>query len=694
VTRHPARRMAAMLALVLWIIGWSCATQLAAAHLTDHFKGAALCVVAGKPFYAPWKWYLWVSAFPVVPPPLKAALAIGYATVGLLLVVAVLTRKLLRNPPKTTHGAARWASLQEMRRAGFGGENGVVLCQSADAKYTSYNDDAGEERWRLDRHGELICDNTSGHIFLWGSSGSGKLIAFVVPTACNWRESIIVYDTKREIWPLTAGWRAQFSRCLRVEPAAKHSVRINPLFQIPRDERDVAGAQSIAAILCQTHADANQGSNQHWKLTATDLITGAILHVLYAGARKSLAGVRQLLAGDGQTQVDVLLRMAATLHLGDRPHPQILAYATAGLNMAANERSGVFSTAISHLGIFLDPLVAANTDVSDFCIEQLVNLAEPVSLYFVVEPGDEERLRPLVRLLLDQIGKTLMRGLEVQPREERSFWKRLRDVLWPAVRTPTSAKRKRHRLLWLIDEMPTLGRLPFFELMLAAARGYGMKLAFLAQSLNQIEAIYGRNHSINDNSNTQLTFYARSHNTAKHISDMLGQRTATETRVSTSRRAGGLFTDGVTESEHDYAMPLLAADEIMHLPYDDVLLTAGGRHPYRGKKVMDYLDERFRGCTLPAPESVEAQKAELPPRPAHGWNGEPLEPAVDVMAELKKRFGIEDPDESLGEEAPKAKKTSKPKRKSKAKRVIVASDALDALVESHDGASEADAAPF
>lgn len=681
-----------MLALLLWMGGWSCATQVAATHLTARSKGPPLCVVAGRPVYAPWQWYFWSAAFPVMPPPLKAANAIGYATFALLIAAAALSRRLLRDPPKQTHGSARLSTLKELRAAGYGSEEGVVLCQSAEAQYRSYNDADGKQRWRLVRHGELITDDSDGHVFLWAPSGGGKLISFVVPTVLNWRASSVVYDTKREIWPITSGYVSQYARCLRFEPAAKHSVRFNPLFQIPRDDGDVAGAQIIATTLCGTHADQNQGSNQHWKLTATDLITGAILHVLYAGSRKSLAGVRQLLAGDGQAQVEVLLRMASTPHLGDRPHPQIVSYATAGLNMAGNERSGVFSSAISELGIFLDPRVAANTDVSDFSIEQLVTLPEPVSLYLVVEPGDEERMRPLIRLMLDQIGKTLMRGLEVRPRRRRSFWARLWDVLWPSSDASASKARKRWRLLWLIDEMPTLGRLPFFELMLAAARGYGMKLAFIAQSLNQVEKIYGRNHSVNDNANTQLTFYARAYNTAKHISDMLGQCTATETRVSTSRKAGGLFVDGVTESEHAYAKPLLSADDIMRLPYDEVLLVADG-HSYRGKKIMDYLDARFDDCTLPAPESVEAQRAELPPAPEHGWHTEPIDPTMDVFAELKKRFGLEG---SEGETKPAdgkkragrgRKKDDMAKAKAKAKQMVV--EAYDAIDEAPEDRAEA-----
>jgi hypothetical protein len=107
---------------------------------------------------------------------------------------------------------------------------------------------------------------------------------------------------------------------------------------------------------------------------------------------------------------------------------------------------------------------------------------------------------------------------------------------------------------------------------------------------------------------------------------------------------------------------------------------------------MDFLDERFIDCMRPAPESVEAQRAELPPAPAHGWNTEPIEPSVDVLAELKKRFGIEDPDEdedekAAGKKSTKAKKAAA-KRGAKSKQQVIR--AYDAVAE----AEERDDAPF
>jgi type IV secretion system protein VirD4 len=638
-TTNRWRRLGALaLALVVWIVGWEIATLAAAVMAAPPPTPTLLDLMEQwPPRYWPWQWLVWRdlgTAFGVPE-------FVGAGAIVLAAVIVIVGRVSTSQKNSTAYGCARWATLEELRTRGFGSEAGVVLCQSEDARYKAITK-REEQQWKLKKPGKLICDNSEGHVLVWAPSGSGKLIAFVAPTAYNWRDSAIIYDTKKEIWPLTAGWRSQWTRCLRFEPADRTSIRFNPLFQIPRDERDVAEAQNIATMICQTHSERNR-DGQHWKLTATDLVSGAILHVLYAGARKSLPGVRQLLAGDGQTQIEVLMRMAATPHLGDRPHPQILAYATAGLNMAPNERSGVFSTAISHLGLFLDPIVAANVDDSDFAIDQLVHLPEPVSLYLVVSPRDEARMRPLVRLMLEQIGRTLM-GV-VPPRQRtprRSVSSRLLRALAPNhAASDASLPLQRRRLLYLIDEFPSLGHLEFFGTMLAASRGYGIKLALVAQSLNQLEEVYGRSHSIVDNAHTQLTFYARSNNTAKYISDMLGQRTARETRLSRSRRAGGLFFNSVSESDHEHGMPLLASDEVLRFPFDSVLLSIAGSHPYRGKKIMHYLDQRFCHRALPPPDSAEAQRAELPPKPAHGWDTPPIEPANDALELLRLRFGIQ-----------------------------------------------------
>src|SRR3546814_6996255 len=81
------------------------------------------------------------------------------------------------------------------------------------------------------------------------------------------------------------------------------------------------------------------------------------------------------------------------------------------LNKSENERSGVLSTAMSFLGLYRDPTVAAVTAASDWRIADLVEAEHPVSLYLVVPPSDISRTKPLVRLVLNQIGRRLTEEL-------------------------------------------------------------------------------------------------------------------------------------------------------------------------------------------------------------------------------------------------------------------------------------------
>ena len=81
------------------------------------------------------------------------------------------------------------------------------------------------------------------------------------------------------------------------------------------------------------------------------------------------------------------------------------------------------------------------------------------------------------------------------------------------------ARRRRHRLLLMLDEFPALGRLDFFESALAFMAGYGLKSFLIAQRLNQIEKAYGQNNSILDNCHVRVSFATNDERTAKRVSD-------------------------------------------------------------------------------------------------------------------------------------------------------------------------------
>jgi type IV secretion system protein VirD4 len=585
-------------ALLVSAAGSVGATQYAAAALGYQRQlGVPLIAISGTGIYSPGSWMTWDTDFASYAPGIfRTASVLGWASLLVAWVpfVGYALISARRGQQSTAHGSARWADTGELAERGLLGGQGIVLCQTAEARYTATNGPKGTS-WRLARRGRLVTHDGPEHVIVFAPTRSGKGIGTVIPSLLSWKHSVLVYDIKKELWTLTAGWRRQFSRCWRFEPTARDSVRFNPLLEIRRGDGEVRDAQNVADILVDPEGKSEK--RDHWKTSAMNLLVGAILHVLYAEKDKSLAGVARFLSNPDLPLLDTFERMLSVHHLPEGPHPVVAQCAREMLDKSDNELAGIVSTAKTCVNLYNDPVIARNTSSSDLRITDLMNADTPVSLYLVIPPSDIDRTRPLVRLILNQVGKRLT--------EHMSFGAE------PAYR---------HRLLLLLDEFPSLGRLDFFQTQLAYLAGYGIKAFLIAQSLNQLEAVYGQHNSILDNCHVRMTYTALDDRTAKRISDLVG--TATHLKTQRSFSGGKLFRN-VNESEQELARPLLTPDEILRLPYEDALLFVGGVSPYRARKLMYYLDPRFRERTkLLPPDSPRRQRGELLARPAGSdWEG-------------------------------------------------------------------------
>jgi type IV secretion system protein VirD4 len=555
--------------------------------------GRPLMVIHGYPIYEPWQWFFWAFHFEAyAPSAFEMASRITYTNFFVMFAVMVLlaVRRAKRRKAAGSYGTARWATADELERAGIFVERGVILAQTNDAQFhTEVSRGSGEVQWKMDKAGSMILrHNGPEHIFCFAPTRSGKGVGLVIPTMLAWNGSVIAYDIKKELWSATAGWRRQFSHCWRFEPTAPDSVRFNPLLEIRKGEYEVRDVQNVADILVDP--DGSKEHHDHWEKTGHSLLVGVILHVLYAEKDKSLSGVANFLSDPERSILDTLNYMLTFPHLKDRAHPVVAACAREMLNKTENELSGVVSTAMSFLGLYRDPFIARNTSVSDFAIHDLMNSEHPVSLYLVVPPSDIERTKPLMRLMLNQFGRRLT--------EKIAF--------------TNDRQQYRHRLLMMLDEFPSLGRLGFFESELAYMAGYGIKCVMIAQSLNQIEMAYGPNNSILDNSHVRITYGALDERTAKRISDLLGQATEKKLQMNFAGNRLSPWLGHIMESEQESPRPLLTPGEILQLPGDDALVMIGGLPPYRAKKIMYYQDERLmKRAWLPTPDDPESQKSEL-----------------------------------------------------------------------------------
>jgi type IV secretion system protein VirD4 len=542
--------------LVVLVTNWA-ATEYVAWRLGFQAQlGLPWFTMLGWPVYIPPAFFRWWYFYDAYAPDIFLEGAFIAASGGIISVAAAIGMSVWRAREARkveTYGSARWAEKREVEAAGLLGADGVVLGR------------CGRDYLRHDGPEHVLC---------FAPTRSGKGVGLVVPSLLAWPASAIVHDIKGENWQLTAGYRARHGQVLLFDPTNPKSSAYNPLLEVRRGEWEVRDVQNIADILVDPEGSLEK--RNHWEKTSHALLVGTILHVLYAESDKTLSRVATFLSDPKRPIESTLALMMKTAHLGKAgPHPVIASAARELLNKSDNERSGVLSTAMSFLGLYRDPIVAEVTRCCDWRIADIVASMRPATLYLVVPPSDISRTKPLIRLILNQIGRRLTEDLQ--------------------------AGAGRHRLLLMLDEFPALGRLDFFESALAFMAGYGLKSFLIAQSLNQIEKAYGANNSILDNCHVRVSFATNDERTAKRVSDALG--TATEMRAMKNYAGHRLspWLGHLMVSRSETARPLLTPGEVMQLPPTDEIVMVAGMPPIRAKKVRYYDDRRFSERLLPPP---------------------------------------------------------------------------------------------
>lgn len=558
-----------VVSVVIALVGAGAATQ----YLAQVF---AYQPALGDPWlrtpavYAPWAFFdwseRWANRFPR--PFAIARLSVLAGLVASVFFVVAAARRGLQLKP---FGKDAWAKFADVARAGLFAQDGAIL-----GKFD----------------GEILVYDGPGHQILIGASRSGKGRGHVVPTLLSWNGSALVLDVKGELdhgdarhgFPGTSGHRALLGPVLRFAPTQTSSNCFNPLLEIRKGENEVRDVQNVVDIIVDPHGQT-RGSERFWNDSAKNILTGVILHVLYAEPleRKTLAVVREKLA-DLDRAAD---EMRLTLHrLNPRTnapevHPEVLHAVTSYLTGEERLRSGIKATAESFFGIFADPIVAAKTSRSDFRIGELMCADAPMTLYLQPPPSDAQRLMPLMRLVISQVSRSLM--------EDQT-----RDAL---------GRPKRHRLLIMLDEFPQLGRLDFFEKMMGAMAGYGLKAFLVCQSLNHVIKAYGRDNVILDNCHCVTSFAAADPETARHIADMGGEVWEIRPQESEQRPRSILGPRKGAITYREERRPLLLPGDVRSLPQDEQLIFVSGCKPIRAKKLR-FDQERILSARLYPPAKL------------------------------------------------------------------------------------------
>lgn len=469
--------------------------------------------------------------------------------VGLGFWARKFVKRLAQTP--TTLGSAAWATLSELFRYNIIGEIGLRLGYfDADTGFAPLHYDG-------DRHGLVIAPNRSG-----------KGTCTIIPNLLTYEGSVLVIDPKGENAMITAKHRAESmdQNVHVVDPwniTSLNTSRFNPLDWLVKGDVDIA---DNAMLLADAIIVAMGENEQFWTEEAKALLLGVILLVAlddhYEGYR-NLGTVRDLLCSDGNELTELFKRMLQC------PHPVVRSTGARCLQKEEKLLSNVMASVQAQTHFLDSQRLRESLSQSDFDFADLKD--KKMSIYLVLPADRLNSHGRWLRLLIQQAITVNARNIEKKPKKP---------------------------VLFILDEMPALGKLTMVEQAFGLMAGFGLQILGIVQDASQLKRIYGDGwETFVSNAGVIQYFGSRDKMTAEYFSSLCGVTTVWNFSTAVARAVGVTHSSSATGASSSTSKTttttdtatgtqrrLAYADELMRMGDDQQLLLIKNMNPIMGQK--------------------------------------------------------------------------------------------------------------
>ncbi len=506
--------------------------------------------------------------------------------VPLILILANL------NKARGLHGDARWATKDEIEKAGLMSDEGIILGKIG---------------------GRFLMMNLAKFVMLCAPTRSGKGTGTIIPNLLNWPDSTVVVDIKGENLEVTSGFRAKHGqevfKFAPFDPEFR-SHRWNPLSYVNRDERFVVGELQSIGYMLYPRAEGTTG---FFNDQARNLFVGVSLYCIECDYPLTLGEVLRRSNGGGRPKTfwqDVV--DGAVTPDGVVLSERFLNAMRQFVGNSENTLTSILASFNAPLGTFANPSVDAATSADDFDVRDVRR--KRTTIYVVIPPSRLSESSLLVNLFFSVV---IDQNTKVLPESDPSL---------------------KYRCLLVLDEFPALRRVDKFVQSIGYIAGYGLLSLTIAQSRSQLQDkdLYGQEgmRTLEANHMVQIMYAPREQKDAQEYSEVLGYATEKGSSKGRSSSSGKLTR---SENVSDQKRALMMPQELRELGDDKVIVLSDNCKPILADKIRYYEEAAFKERLLPPIEvprlDVDAHIARTEGRIRDALPGEVVAPARLVLAD-------------------------------------------------------------
>ncbi len=437
-------------------------------------------------------------------------------------------------------------------------------------------------------------------IFIVAAPGTGKTTGLIVPNLLSIRTSVIVLDIKAELEKMTSRYRKEVlkNKIFIFNPLGdNNNFHFNPFARKVIKKMDFDEKLALVKEVASVLFEIEKGKESHWIGNAKKLF---IFYAIYDIQKNGETNLYEIMRYPNRNESELLndeyAQMKAELEdieeveidiiklffkqVSNDVEIDLMVQDMARFFERSNKKefNSFVTTFDEKMEVFQDRRVEKIIKKMSFDYQDLRK--ENISLYICVKEKHTDILSPLIRMIIELIGKNLL---------------------------DKENDNKKEKITWFLEEFTRFKKLDFLVTFPTLARSYNMPCVYVTQTEAQVEKEYSLVdlRIISGACYYKVMFSINDPKTAKTMSEEIGSYT--RRKISETSQDNRLI-DSKSKSLEKYA--LLTEQDLMNIPSEEVIISVFKHkaHPIKAKVNYFFKDRKMRNIIKKYSEDGKKQK--------------------------------------------------------------------------------------